>query len=194
MSLGLFLCTVKWFHVLIYNSHNLGSVIRLHTFNSIWHVKRTLSGATIQGMNGPESDSNEGVLHIPPTYSDCLVAYLGYSFRGFLPLCRDAVGVFYSPSQLHLCKKIKHPSNESPGYDAIPSDGETSFLELWIMQSPNSWKFLQGPFWPKVAISVRALSRNCLIFYNSWNYLTVVFQILGIIQVFKRMSKVEYNY
>ena len=32
--------------------------------------------------------------------SDCLVSYAGHSLRGWLPLCRDAVGVYYSPSRL----------------------------------------------------------------------------------------------
>ena len=33
--------------------------------------------------------------------SDCLVSYPGHWLGGgFLPLCREAVGVFYSPSRL----------------------------------------------------------------------------------------------
>ena len=54
------------------------------------------------GANG-----NEGVLRIPQSSSiagtspsDCLVSYPGYSLAGVLPLCREAVGVFYSPSRL----------------------------------------------------------------------------------------------
>ena len=31
--------------------------------------------------------------------SDCLVSYPGHSFRVILPLCRSAVGVFFSPSR-----------------------------------------------------------------------------------------------
>ena len=31
--------------------------------SSIWHIDRTLSSATTPGQNGPESDSNEGVLY-----------------------------------------------------------------------------------------------------------------------------------
>ena len=65
-----------------------------------------LSGTTTPGQSEPGSDSNEGVLHIPPkpsingtTPSDCLVSYIGHSLR-VLPLCRGAVGVFFSPSRL----------------------------------------------------------------------------------------------
>ena len=32
--------------------------------------------------------------------SGCLVSYPGYSLGGVLPLCREAVDVFYSPSQM----------------------------------------------------------------------------------------------
>ena len=49
----------------------------------------------------------KGVLRIPQSSSitgtspsDCLVLYPGHSLVGVLPLCRGAVGVFYSPSRL----------------------------------------------------------------------------------------------
>ena len=56
-------------------------------------------------------DGNEGELHIPQSFritgtspSDCLVSYPGHSLQGWeegiLPLCREAVGVSYSPSWL----------------------------------------------------------------------------------------------
>ena len=48
-----------------------------------------LSGATIPGQSEPGSDGNEGVSHIPQSYSisgtspsDCLVSYPGHSFGG----------------------------------------------------------------------------------------------------------------
>ena len=77
-------------------------------FNSIWPIDMALLGATTLGQSGPASDGDEEVLHIPQSAnitgtppSDCLVLYPGYSLRGgVLPLCREAVGVFYSPSQL----------------------------------------------------------------------------------------------
>ena len=70
-------------------------------------MDRTLSGATTQGQSESGSDGNKGVLRIPQSSritgasaSDYLVSNPGHSFEGVLPLCRDAVGVFYSPSQL----------------------------------------------------------------------------------------------
>ena len=76
-------------------------------FSSIWPINRTLSGATIPGQSEPGSDGNKGVLRIPQSSSitgaspsDCLVSYLGHSLSGVLPLYREAVGVFYSPSRL----------------------------------------------------------------------------------------------
>ena len=51
-------------------------------FSSIWPIDRTLSGATILGQSGSGSDGNEGVLHIPQSFSitgtspsDCFVSY-----------------------------------------------------------------------------------------------------------------------
>ena len=69
----------------------------------MWPIDWTLSGATTPGQSGP---SNEGVLHIHKVSkawalpSDCLMSYLGHSLGEVLLLCRDAVGVFYSPSRL----------------------------------------------------------------------------------------------
>ena len=88
-------------------------------FSSIWPINRTLSGATIPDQNIPGSDGNKGVLRIPLnsnitwiSLSDCLVLYPGTPCEsGVLPLCRDAVGVFYSPNW------IGNPKEESWLYD-----------------------------------------------------------------------------
>ncbi len=60
----------------------------------------TQSGPTTLGQSGPGYDGNEGVLRIPQissisgtSLSECLVSYPG-------PICRNPVGVFYSPSPL----------------------------------------------------------------------------------------------
>ena len=74
----------------------------LHERRGLVNMDRTLP------QNGPWSDGNEGVLRIPKSSSitgtspsDCLVSYPGYSLVGdILPLCREAVDVFYSPSRL----------------------------------------------------------------------------------------------
>ena len=70
-------------------------------------MDRTLSGATIVGQSGTGSDGSKTVHGIPEnssitgaTPSDCLVLYPSHSLEEDLTLCRDAVGVFYSPSRL----------------------------------------------------------------------------------------------
>ena len=49
----------------------LFQTIQLHSintqFSSIWPIDLIQSGATILGKSGPESDGNEGVLHIAQT-------------------------------------------------------------------------------------------------------------------------------
>ena len=75
--------------------------------SSIWHIDRTLAGATTPGQSWPESNGNESVLCIPQSSSitgaspsDCFMSYPGHLFgkRRGIPLCRDRVGVLYSPS------------------------------------------------------------------------------------------------
>ena len=73
----------------------------------LFDLDETLSGATTPGQSGLKSDGNEGILRISKrssitgtSPSDWLVSYPEYSLGGVLPLCRDVVGVFYSPSQL----------------------------------------------------------------------------------------------
>ena len=104
---ALFLQTVKWFWVLLYNNHNLASVICVHIVCSIWPIERTLSSATTPGLNGRGSNGNEGVLHILQisyagvSLSDGLLSYPELSLGGgVLFLSRYVVSIFYSPSWL----------------------------------------------------------------------------------------------
>ena len=77
-------------------------------FSSIWPIDITVSGSTTMGQSGHGSDGNEEVLCISlsssitgTSPSDCLVSYLGHSLRGGgLTLCKEAVSVFDSSSQL----------------------------------------------------------------------------------------------
>ena len=77
-------------------------------FSSISPIDRTLSGTTTPSQSVLWSDGNEGVLSIPQSFSitgtsppDCLESHPEHSWRGVdLPLCRKAVGVFYTPSRL----------------------------------------------------------------------------------------------
>ena len=88
----------KWFQVLLYNSHDLTSVIYLHIFLSIWPIDKTQSSANTPGQGRPRSNGNEGVLHILQISkaSDALMSYLGHSLGWGLARCSDALGVFYS--------------------------------------------------------------------------------------------------
>ena len=68
-------------------------------------MDRTLLSATTLGQSGPESTGNEEVLHIPKSSttgaspSDFLCHIQDTHWQGgVLPLCRDTVGIFYSPS------------------------------------------------------------------------------------------------
>ena len=69
--------------------------------------RQTVSVASTPGQSRPRSDTNEGVLNIPQSFSitgispsDCLVSYTGQLFEsGNLPLCKGAGSVFYSPSR-----------------------------------------------------------------------------------------------
>ena len=83
--------------------------LSLNVESPIWPIDRTLSGATTPGQSEPWSNGNKEGLHIPQSSymtgtspSDCLMPCPGHSllWGGALPLCRDAVSVFYSPSKL----------------------------------------------------------------------------------------------
>ena len=49
-------------------------------------------------------------------------------------------------------------SNEYPGYDTKPSDGEAPVLELWEMWSTPSLPLLPGPLFLEVVAHERFLS------------------------------------
>ena len=101
----------------------------------IWPKERILTGATILGQSGPVSDGNEGVLHIPQSSSisgaspsDSLVSYLGHSLEGVLPLCKDAVWIFYNPSRLGFKTDISRYllPNSTTGSNSIIQNKYTS--------------------------------------------------------------------
>ena len=53
--------------------------------------------------------------------------------------------------RLLLCRGIRPPPNECPGYDTKQSDGEVpAMLELWGMRSTPSLSSLPRPLWPRV--------------------------------------------
>ena len=70
--------------------------------SSIWSIDRDLSGATTPGQSGPWNNSNKGVLNISgASTSDIFNAISRKLVRwGWdISICRDAVGVFCSPSR-----------------------------------------------------------------------------------------------
>ena len=59
---------------------------------------------------------------------------------------------------LLLCRGVRPPPNECPGYDTKQSDGEVPAVqELWAMRSTPSLPSLPGPLWPGVVAPDRAL-------------------------------------
>ena len=53
--------------------------------------------------------------------------------------------------RLLLCRGVRPPHNECPGFDTKQSDGEApAMLELWGMRSTPSLQLLPGPLWPGV--------------------------------------------
>ena len=108
----------KWFQVLLYNNHNLTSVICLYTVCSIWPIGRTQSGVTTPDRSGPGSNGNEGVLHIHQiskdrvSPSDSLMLSRRLFVFVLLLLCRDAVSVFSSPADGASIHPVNENTNE----------------------------------------------------------------------------------
>ena len=77
---------------------------------STWPIDRTLSGTTSPGQSRTGSNGNEGVLCNPQSSSitgasksECFFSYSGKMlWGGDLPLCRDAISVFYTHNWLGL--------------------------------------------------------------------------------------------
>ena len=118
---GSLLVTLDYVRQLYFTSLNVKTVLfqairfSISTlFISIWLINKTLSGATTSRQSEPGSDGNKGELCIPQTSgitgaspSDCLLSYPEHSWCGeLLPLCREAVGLFYSPSRVGKYKRL----------------------------------------------------------------------------------------
>ena len=75
-------------------------------FSSIWPIDRTLSGSTTPGLSEPGSGAMKMYSAFPtaPDYLKPLYLIVQWHIHDtswrFLPHCRAAVGVFYSPSWL----------------------------------------------------------------------------------------------
>ena len=101
-------------------------------------MDRTLSSGTTPRQSGPENNGNGVVLCIPQSSSivgsspsECLVSYLGHSLAaGFLLLCREAVGVFYSPSRLGKGTDDERGSGDSELCSRLDGDNIYPFAQL----------------------------------------------------------------
>ena len=72
----------------------------------------------------------------------------------FCPVSRGC-----SIHRLLLCRGVRPPSNDCPGYDTKQSDGEVpAILELWGMRSTPLLPLLPDPLGPRVVALDRALS------------------------------------
>ena len=130
-------------------------------FRSIWPIDGILLIATTLGQGGPGNYGNEEVLRIPQSSSitgtspsDCSVSYTRTLVGGVLPLCRDAVGVFYSPSRLgyiHSCRRLSEnlKSRQIPRYGLRTEKNGTwgwrryQLLLLLLKRSPKVLKKLE---------------------------------------------------
>ena len=76
--------------------------------NSIWPIDRTLPGATNLSQSGPESNCNEGVVHIPQSSktgaspSDCLMSYPGQLLKGAGAYSSAEMQLVYSTTVLQI--------------------------------------------------------------------------------------------
>ena len=62
---------------------------------------------------------------------------------------------------LHLCRGVKHPPNECPGYDTKQSDDKVPVMQgHWGMRSTPSLPLLPGPLWPGMVPPDRVQSRS----------------------------------
>ena len=73
---------------------------------------------------------------------------------------------------MHLCRGVRPPTKESPGYNTRQSDGEVPvILEFWGMRNTLLLPLLPGPFWPGVVAPdkdpIYGLNRtNCILMLN----------------------------
>ena len=125
--------------------------------SSILAIDRTLFGATAPGQRGPGRDGNERVFRFPQSTSitgtstsDCLVLYLGYSLCEGLPLCRDAVGIFYSSIRLDsfpLCIVSNSSKRSTNNRVASRFFARTSSRNRQIVRICDVNRFLRKLLW-----------------------------------------------
>ena len=86
---------------------------------------------------------------------------------------------------LHLCREVRPPPTECPGYDSKQSDGKILvMLELWGMQSTPSLLSLPGPLWPSMVapdlvLFMSQIELKCILMLNwtTWNRTILTFKL-----------------
>ena len=107
-------------------------------FSSIWSIDRTLSGATTPELEWTwERWQWRGTPHSPKLlhYWNLTIRSSSVISRRFLPLCRGAVGVFYTPTPSRLGKLSWYMSSCGLFFYMSPCDLYTSFYRYcnaWI--------------------------------------------------------------
>ena len=98
------------------------------------------------------------LLFLFPLLSSSLISFLLFPF----PLLSSSLPLFfnflYAQSaggcrihRLLLCRGVRPPPNECPGYDSKQSDGEVpAMIKLWGMWSTSLLPSFPGPLWLKV--------------------------------------------
>ena len=143
--------TVKWFQVLLHNSHNLTSVICLRTVCSIWPIERTLSGATTPGQSGPGSNGNKGVLHITQiskaraSLSDSLLSYPGHVLHQVFSLDDSSSSESFHILEIMFFFTIKHHNQQLFTYRLYTKGQLTTFKMLKSFWSRSQMFFLFLP-------------------------------------------------
>ena len=172
-------------------------------FSSIWPIDRTISGATTPGQCAPGSDGNKDILRLPQnssitgaSLSDCLMSYSVYSLvvvgvlysptdwpriEGVLPICIDAIVVFYRPTLLlyidlrlgQTChskvihrKEVTHPDG---------SNEKKSLRRTWL----TIWDKVKSHGTGKNWCTGRGWHVNCMTVISAWWQSNMPFQRLS---------------
>ena len=81
---------------------------------------------------------------------------------------------------LHLCRGVRPPPNECPGYDTKQSDGEVpAMLELWGMQTECSPTYMHCFFkisYPPVIFPVKYFNLIQQVWLVSWLFCFMAYQ------------------
>ena len=169
-----FFRTVKWFQVLLYNSHHLTSVICLHTVCSIWPIDRTLSGTTTPGQGEPGGQWQcRSTPHFPNLqglsndirWFTVISRTLVGAWVGVILLCRNRVGIVNSLSWLgsenfdrnklifnSIKRKLRHKF-----CNILVTWG--SFWQLWVFFFNQGCEG-QEPYW-SVRYQARLILSKC---------------------------------